>query len=168
MRGMIRHPGGACLLAMVLTGGCAAPLNESTGLTGVDLAALSPPQPGLSGTDEPSLQGLDRSHWRVVRVRVPTDQVEHYPTFVQFAQVGPPGDYPTAVSALEVTDGLPDEIRQALRQPALAALAAVWWPVELASGNGPWHAQRSERFDFAREVPDRPEPPWSWVASPTP
>ncbi len=77
----------ACLAA--LAAGCAGPLNDQIGLIGAEpLPALSA-EPGRDAPSaEPSLDGLDRSHWPTTMVTVPVGQVEHWPTYTRTIDLG--------------------------------------------------------------------------------
>ena len=152
-----------------LAGGCAYPLNAPADLVGAELPALLAPAPGLAHDESPSVTSLDRSDWELVRVVVPSRQVEHPPTFVSPKTWGYPPEYPTAVDALYVEANPASDTGQLVWQPIRTTVAIVLIPITMFTSSATWRAVRGPESDDQRITPDRPEPLWSWVkASATP
>lgn len=160
----------AILTACILPG-CAMPENDraTIGQT-MRPEALTPavrPAPattpiGAAPAGEPSVIGLDRSHWAATRVHVPVDGTAHGPTYAKRLHSADRtarqrGEYPDAGSALELTDGsLWQQQGEALANHGFAALDTlliiprlIWSP--------PWRERWSPDVAYERSwQADRP------------
>lgn len=92
-------------------GACATPNNDRLSIGTSDDPVFIPPaiQPNapLVQADEPSLRGVDRSHWGTRDFIVANDATEHYPHFTRLeptfdgGTARARGESPTALTALE-------------------------------------------------------------------
>ena len=159
----------ACLAALLA--GCAGPLNDQIGLTGAE------PLPALSGVPardapsaEPSLDGLDRSHWPITMVTVPVGQVEHWPTYTRTIDLGNTtarerGEFPSVDSSLEDDSGSEQCLESCLNL-LVAYLQIAWWPVEVIGGRWPGQLEHSPAESYGRAGPESQEDLRRWTDVP--
>ena len=159
----------ACLAA--LAAGCAGPLNDQIGLTGAEsLPALSADPARDAPSVEPSLDGLDRSHWPTTVVTVPLGQVEHWPTYTRNIYLGDTtarqrGEFPSVDSALEGDSGSQQRLESGLNL-LVAYLQIAWWPVELMGGRWPGQLEHSPAEPYGRAGPENQEDLRRWIDVP--
>ncbi len=159
----------ACIAA--LAAGCAGPLNDQIGLTGADpLPALSAEPAPDAPSAEPSLDGLDRSHWPTTMVTVPLGQVEHWPTYTRNIYLGDTtarqrGEFPRVDSALEGDSESEQGLESGLNL-LVAYLQIAWWPVELMGGRWPGQLEHSPAEPYARAGPESQQDLRRWIDVP--
>ncbi len=160
----------ACLAA--LAAGCAGPLNDQIGLTSAEpLPALSAEPAPDAPSAEPSLDGLDRSHWPTRMVAVPVRQVEHWPTYTRNIYLSNTtarqrGEFPTADSALEGGASVLDQGFQSDLNLLVAPLQIPWFPVEVMGGRWPGQLEHSPAEPYARAGPESQQDLRRWIDVP--
>lgn len=158
----------ACLAP--LAAGCAGPLNDQIGLTGGPLPALSAEPAPDAPSAQPSLDGLDRSHWPTTMVTVPVGQVEHWPTYTHNIYLGDTtarqrGEFPRVDSVLEGDSESEQGLESGLNLLA-AYLQIAWWPVELMGGRWPGQPEHSPAEPYARAGPESQPDLRRWIDVP--
>ncbi len=162
-------------LLLVTLSGCIAPQNdrltEGHGPAAVKFEAFSRDsgraanpvasdggsggQGGRIASSPPTLTGLDRSNWDRTVVAVPVDGTAHHPTYVQRLIVTDSTarqrqEYPTAESALELTQGSGEtQAWEAPLQSVQAFRDLLLGPFRLI-GQPPWRVRWSPDESYAR------------------
>jgi len=156
-------------VTIALAAGCGKPFNEQIDLVGTtSLPALQPAVAETEITGEPSLSaGLDRQGWTMVTLQVPTNQVAHYPTYVdnfRWQNQRGPWDpaYPTVESALVDPSDAGQDAADAVTEPFYRALLLVWSPFDAMLGNWPWNKTRSPTEPYALVPEAAPSEPLDW------
>ena len=154
---------------IALAAGCGKPFNEQIDLVGTQaLPGLRPAAEETELTGEPSLSaGLDRQGWPMVTLQVPTDQVAHYPTYVnnfRWEKQRGPWDpaYPTVESSLVDPTDAGQDVADAVTEPVYRAILLVWSPIDAMLGNWPWKMKRSPTEPYALVPEAAVSEPLNW------
>ena len=158
-----------CWALGLLAAGCSGPLNDEIGLRGVE------PLPGLSGvapsdrpTGAPSICDLDRRHWPLVTILVPTEQVEHWPTYAHNVSLDRSiprnrGEFPNAQSAVDVQSSWGNQVLEAPANIVVGLVLPVTALVEMVLGRWPGKLETSPAKEYELASPPREIDPWRWI-----
>lgn len=126
--------------------------------------AMPPGEPALTPPQQPSVVSLERSNWAATPFLVPVDGTAHHPTYTTRVVIADETarqrrEYPTALSALELTAG--SERDQQLEVPAnwLATLLDPILFLPRLIWEHPWSPRWSPDEAYTRYWhPERPAP----------
>ncbi|MHC4108704.1 MAG: hypothetical protein ACYSTY_11520 [Planctomycetota bacterium] len=169
---MVRRVSSSVAGLAALAAGCAGPLNDQIGLSAAEpLPALSAEPAREAPSAEPSLHGLDRSHWPTIKVTVPGGQVEHWPAYTRNIYLSDTtarqrGEFPTVDSALEGGASVLDQGLESDLNLLVALLQIPWFPVEVIGGRWPGQLEHSPSEPYARASPERQEDLYRWIDAP--
>lgn len=163
-----------CLLAasVMLVSGCVAENDRLTVGHDIDLEIFDPERPGAVATGEAgdpiapgtvpgvpggrrSLAAIDRSNWETQTLLVPVDGTGHRPTYATTLEMKNStarqrGEFPTALSALELTGGFTDEqLVESFDTPIVVLGSAIVLPVRLFT-EPQWLVHYSPRKSYDR------------------
>lgn len=165
----------ACVVTGLMAGGC---LNDSDTLVdaGPDPTPdLNPPDqvPPATRSAGPSVNGLDRRNWEVVRVEAPRGQVQHQPTYSEPLVLNGGGarngeTFPTTNDALQLGTPADAAAAEGALEAGWPAVLLVVSPVRMVLGMPPWLTmQGPAQADGTLPPVQRAEAPglWRWVAA---
>ncbi|MDA0214234.1 MAG: hypothetical protein O2875_02600 [Planctomycetota bacterium] len=167
---------------MLLLVGCTGNLNQVDGVMGTTPdsipALVANPPSSIYQIEEPSLQGLDRRNWEVVKVAVPRGQVEVQPTYAENLNLATGvardnGTYPTIKTALQGNSTSDSIVFEGIIEPFWPVALFVAAPVRMVGGEWPLQTKREPKANFEL-VPSidsnangvNSDPNWAWVENP--
>lgn len=140
-------------------------------------AISSSSSPSAPGQEDPSLTGLDRRNWQLIKVSIIRGEVESRRSYSEDIEASPgssrsTGTYPNAMTALAGDSPAQSQFVQGVIDPLWVPVLFLAAPVRMLGGETPWQVVRYPQRNY-EVVPSRGPAPdeamWRWVeVSPAP